>query len=89
MRKRSATEIPKRLKFFRTGSGFLNFHVVDLTPREGSIDEPLQVLELIQAAMLAVSGHLHELDLPFAVPDIRELILLWPGECKSPSSKTM
>ncbi len=56
---------------------------------DGSIAEPLPALGWIEAAKLSVRERLHELDLPFAVPDIRELILLWPGECKSLSSKTV
>ena len=47
---------------------------------EGSLAEASEAVKWIQNAKMAVAKHVPELDLPFAVPDIRDLLLLWPQE---------
>jgi hypothetical protein len=47
---------------------------------EGRLPETLNVVELIQNAKDAAAAHISKMDLPFAIPDVRELILIWPQE---------
>jgi superfamily II DNA or RNA helicase len=47
---------------------------------EGSLPENLNVGELIQNATDAATTHIPKMDLPFAIPDIRVLMLIWPHE---------
>jgi superfamily II DNA or RNA helicase len=44
----------------------------------GNIPEPKRVVDWIHDAKLAAEKRFPELDLPFVVPDLRELILIWP-----------
>lgn len=50
------------------------------TDCEGRLPDPLGAAEWIERAKTAAANHMTELDLPFEVPDIRELLLLWPQE---------
>ena len=45
-----------------------------------SLPNTITVVDWIQKAKESITPYLPALDLPFAVPDIRELILLWPQE---------
>lgn len=45
-----------------------------------SLPNSITVVDWIQKAKESITPYLPALDLPFAVPDIRELILLWPQE---------
>lgn len=47
---------------------------------EGRLPETLNVVELIQNAKDAAATHISKMDLPFAIPDVRELMLIWPQE---------
>ena len=42
------------------------------------VPDPSLVFDWIETAKTEVHGHMVKLDLPFAVPEVRELILLWP-----------
>lgn len=42
------------------------------------LPDPSLVFDWIETAKNEVHGHMVKLDLPFAVPEVRELILLWP-----------
>lgn len=72
----------------RIGSGFeflkdwqllLLLNDLSTNDGEGKLFEPVLVTEWVQSARLAVEQHIPALDLPFEVPDIRELILFWPA----------
>jgi hypothetical protein len=44
----------------------------------GFLPNPQLAVDWIQDAKVSLNKYLPELDLPFAVPNIRDLILLWP-----------
>jgi hypothetical protein len=56
----------------------LEMNELSMNDCEGNLPESLQVMELIQKAKDAAVKHVVEMDLPFAIPDIRELMLIWP-----------
>ena len=47
---------------------------------EGRLPETLNVVELIKNAKDAAATHMLKMDLPFSIPDVRELMLIWPQE---------
>ncbi len=50
------------------------------TDCSGKIPDTTAAVNLLQQAKLAVNQNLPGLDLPFSVPDVHELILLWPDK---------
>ncbi len=56
---------------------------------EGSLPELSEVMKWVQNAKISAANRIPELDLPFAVPDIRDLVLLWSQEthCSNPQAQ--
>lgn len=67
-------------EFLRDWQVLLVLNDLNSSDCAGSLPNPSFAADWIQNAKTAVATHIPELDLPFAVPDIRELILLWPQE---------
>jgi hypothetical protein len=44
------------------------------------LPDPQHAADWMERAKMAVTRHISELDLPFDVPDVREIFLLWPHE---------
>ena len=47
---------------------------------DGKLPDPQHAADWMEQAKRAVTRHISELDLPFDVPDVREILLLWPHE---------
>ncbi len=50
---------------------------------EGHLPESLNAVEWIQTAKDAAAKHMSAMDLPFAIPEVRELMLIWPEDRSS------
>jgi len=51
---------------------------LSITDCNGKIPDTTMAVNLLRQAKLAVDQHLPGLDLPFSVPDVHEMVLLWP-----------
>lgn len=45
-----------------------------------TMPEALSTMKWIQQAKDAAVKHISTMDLPFSIPDVRELLLVWPKE---------
>lgn len=65
-------------EFLRDWQLLLLLNELSTTDCDGRLPDPMHATEWIRRAKMSMAQHIPELDLPFAVPDIRDLLLLWP-----------
>ena len=75
--------IESGFEFLRDWQLLLLLNDLNSNVTDGKLLDPIQAAQWVRAAKLAAAKHIPALDLPFEIPDIRELVLFWP-EIKNP-----
>lgn len=65
-------------EFLRDWQLLLLLNAMNTNDTDGKLLDPVSATGWVLAAKLEVEKHIPALDLPFEVPDIRELVLFWP-----------
>lgn len=67
-------------EFLKDWEVLLKMNELSTSDCDGRLLDPLHAVKWIQKAKNAAAVYISTMDLPFAVPDVRELILIWPQE---------
>lgn len=67
-------------KFLKDWEVLLAMNELSTSECEGSLPEPQNVVEWIEKAKNAATTHISTMDLPFVIPEARELMLIWPQD---------
>ena len=74
--------IESGFEFLRDWQMLLLLNNLNTNDTDEKLFDPMQAALWVQAAKQAVAKHIPALDLPFDVPDIREIVLFWPANEK-------